>query len=154
MLPFFFLLERKERMDIFAVFRLATQRDLFLEFLASKTYSDLFFYLSTRNSESSMLILQEDDKVRELVAVYGPRKWSVIASKLNGRIGKQCRERYVFEFLYLNHCSFPFKISVLPIIYRTEKRKTDLRFFFTFLAGTIILILILSRLPGLRRRIV
>jgi hypothetical protein len=37
---------------------------------------------------------EEDDKVRELVAQYGPRKWSLIASKLNGRIGKQCRERW------------------------------------------------------------
>ena len=36
---------------------------------------------------------QEDDKVRELVTLHGPKKWSLIASNLPGRIGKQCRER-------------------------------------------------------------
>lgn len=30
----------------------------------------------------------------ELVERYGPRKWTVIARHLNGRIGKQCRERW------------------------------------------------------------
>ena len=29
-----------------------------------------------------------------LVKKYGPKNWSFIASKLNGRIGKQCRERW------------------------------------------------------------
>ncbi|XP_068668527.1 transcription factor MYB3R-3-like [Aristolochia californica] len=37
---------------------------------------------------------QEDDKIIELVAKYGPTKWSVIAKSLSGRIGKQCRERW------------------------------------------------------------
>ncbi|KAL6503203.1 Transcription factor myb3r-5 [Orobanche hederae] len=36
---------------------------------------------------------EEDEKIRELVAKYGPTKWSVIARSLPGRIGKQCRER-------------------------------------------------------------
>lgn len=36
---------------------------------------------------------QEDEKIVELVARYGPTKWSVIAKSLPGRIGKQCRER-------------------------------------------------------------
>lgn len=36
---------------------------------------------------------QEDEKVVELVSQYGPKRWSVIASHLKGRIGKQCRER-------------------------------------------------------------
>ena len=39
--------------------------------------------------------LQEDDKVVELVRRYGPKRWSLIAQHLKGRIGKQCRERYV-----------------------------------------------------------
>jgi len=37
---------------------------------------------------------EEDQKVIELVGLYGPRKWSQIASELPGRIGKQCRERW------------------------------------------------------------
>ena len=37
---------------------------------------------------------QEDDKVVELVAKFGPKKWTVIAHQLKGRIGKQCRERW------------------------------------------------------------
>eukprot|EP00051_Salpingoeca_urceolata_P002163 m.47757 g.47757 ORF g.47757 m.47757 type:complete len:667 (+) comp11944_c0_seq1:418-2418(+) len=37
---------------------------------------------------------EEDDKVIELVAKFGPKRWSVIASHLKGRIGKQCRERW------------------------------------------------------------
>ncbi|GLT89580.1 hypothetical protein SLE2022_075580 [Rubroshorea leprosula] len=37
---------------------------------------------------------EEDDKIIELVAKYGPTKWSVIAKSLPGRIGKQCRERW------------------------------------------------------------
>lgn len=37
---------------------------------------------------------EEDQKVRRLVAEYGPKKWSKIAAELPGRIGKQCRERW------------------------------------------------------------
>ncbi|KAG0464355.1 hypothetical protein HPP92_020424 [Vanilla planifolia] len=37
---------------------------------------------------------EEDDIIVELVAKYGPTKWSVIARSLPGRIGKQCRERW------------------------------------------------------------
>lgn len=37
---------------------------------------------------------QEDDKVVELVERYGPKKWTLIARHLKGRIGKQCRERW------------------------------------------------------------
>ena len=38
---------------------------------------------------------EEDEKVRELVKKYGPKRWSMIAKHLSGRIGKQCRERLV-----------------------------------------------------------
>jgi myb proto-oncogene protein len=31
--------------------------------------------------------------VIELVDKYGPKKWSLVAQHLPGRIGKQCRER-------------------------------------------------------------
>ncbi|GAB2295753.1 Transcription factor myb3r-5 [Dionaea muscipula] len=37
---------------------------------------------------------EEDDKIVELVAKFGPTKWSLIAKSLPGRIGKQCRERW------------------------------------------------------------
>lgn len=30
----------------------------------------------------------------ELVRKYGPKKWTLIARQLKGRIGKQCRERW------------------------------------------------------------
>lgn len=32
--------------------------------------------------------------VVQLVHRYGPKKWTLIAKHLNGRIGKQCRERW------------------------------------------------------------
>ena len=38
--------------------------------------------------------LQEDEQVVQLVKEYGPKKWTVIANHLKGRIGKQCRERW------------------------------------------------------------
>ena len=37
---------------------------------------------------------EEDAKVKELVKQHGARKWTYIASFLDGRIGKQCRERW------------------------------------------------------------
>jgi hypothetical protein len=38
---------------------------------------------------------EEDKKLVELVKKYGAKRWSFIASHLKGRIGKQCRERYL-----------------------------------------------------------
>ncbi|XP_026736085.1 transcriptional activator Myb isoform X2 [Trichoplusia ni] len=37
---------------------------------------------------------EEDEKVMDLVKRYGPKKWTLIARHLKGRIGKQCRERW------------------------------------------------------------
>lgn len=37
---------------------------------------------------------EEDAKVLELVGKYGPKRWSLIAKHLRGRLGKQCRERW------------------------------------------------------------
>lgn len=37
---------------------------------------------------------EEDAKVIELVQRYGPKRWSLIAKHLKGRLGKQCRERW------------------------------------------------------------
>ena len=38
---------------------------------------------------------EEDALVLKLVKEYGPKKWSQIAKHLHGRIGKQCRERWL-----------------------------------------------------------
>ncbi|KAJ9677762.1 hypothetical protein PVL29_022634 [Vitis rotundifolia] len=38
--------------------------------------------------------IEEDRLLIQLVEQYGVRKWSLIAQMLNGRIGKQCRERW------------------------------------------------------------
>lgn len=43
----------------------------------------------------SFIVLQEDELIVELVGKYGSKKWSVISQSLPGRIGKQCRERYI-----------------------------------------------------------
>lgn len=40
------------------------------------------------------LFLSAYPQVIELVQKYGPKRWSVIAKHLKGRIGKQCRERW------------------------------------------------------------
>jgi hypothetical protein len=37
---------------------------------------------------------EEDQKVIDMVHKYGAKNWSLIASHLPGRIGKQCRERW------------------------------------------------------------
>eukprot|EP00977_Amphora_coffeiformis_P014096 scaffold3849_cov179-Amphora_coffeaeformis.AAC.34 len=37
---------------------------------------------------------EEDETVVQLVKVHGTKKWSLIARQLNGRLGKQCRERW------------------------------------------------------------
>ena len=44
-------------------------------------------------SSLSQWCSQEDEIVSQLVQEHGARKWSLIASYLKGRIGKQCRER-------------------------------------------------------------
>ena len=37
---------------------------------------------------------EEDHLVRSLVLSHGTKRWSLIAAQLNGRTGKQCRERW------------------------------------------------------------
>jgi len=37
---------------------------------------------------------EEDATLTRLVSIHGPKNWSKIAEHLNGRIGKQCRERW------------------------------------------------------------
>lgn len=38
--------------------------------------------------------VEEDETVARLVRLHGTKKWSQIARQLNGRLGKQCRERW------------------------------------------------------------
>ncbi|KAM9408423.1 v-myb avian myeloblastosis viral oncogene homolog-like 2b [Pholidichthys leucotaenia] len=37
---------------------------------------------------------EEDEKVIELVRLYGNKQWAMVAKHLKGRLGKQCRERW------------------------------------------------------------
>ncbi|XP_010794713.1 v-myb avian myeloblastosis viral oncogene homolog-like 2b, partial [Notothenia coriiceps] len=37
---------------------------------------------------------EEDEKVIELVNLYGNKQWATVAKHLKGRLGKQCRERW------------------------------------------------------------
>jgi hypothetical protein len=50
-----------------------------------------------------------------LVEQHGARDWSTIAEKLPGRVGKQCRERYVTDFIYLpvSEVGRPVELSML-----------------------------------------
>jgi hypothetical protein len=41
------------------------------------------------------VVLVNGRQVRDMVAKYGPNKWSLIASHLDGREGKRCRERWL-----------------------------------------------------------
>lgn len=38
--------------------------------------------------------MQEDDKLRQLVARHGSKNWTRIASLLPSKVGKQCRRRW------------------------------------------------------------
>uniref|UniRef100_UPI00358FFDAF myb-related protein A-like isoform X2 n=1 Tax=Myxine glutinosa TaxID=7769 RepID=UPI00358FFDAF len=64
---------------------------------------------------------EEDEKVIELVQRFGPKRWSLIAKFLRGRVGKQCRERW---HNHLNptvkKCSWTTQEDM--IIYKARKR--------------------------------
>ncbi|XP_045786486.1 transcription factor MYB119-like [Trifolium pratense] len=55
---------------------------------------------SKSTKDTSMVLIkgqwanEEDRKLIRLVKQYGERKWAKIAEKLEGRVGKQCRERW------------------------------------------------------------
>merc|ERR1711988_992264 len=38
--------------------------------------------------------VEEDDMLKKLVETYGAKRWALIATYLEGRVGKQCRERW------------------------------------------------------------
>lgn len=58
----------------------------FLALQLHSSSSSLSFYFS--------IYSQEDKNVIDLVAQHGVKSWSYIAKQLQGRLGKQCRERY------------------------------------------------------------
>ena len=37
---------------------------------------------------------EEDDKIKELVKIFGTRNWLIVSSFIKGRSSKQCRDRY------------------------------------------------------------
>ncbi|XP_073148309.1 transcription factor MYB105-like [Henckelia pumila] len=56
---------------------------------------------SNNNNQSKVVICgrghwrpAEDMKLKEVVALYGPQNWNLIAQKLEGRSGKSCRLRW------------------------------------------------------------
>ncbi|EEF30526.1 r2r3-myb transcription factor, putative [Ricinus communis] len=49
----------------------------------------------------------EDAKLKELVSLYGPQNWNLIAAKLQGRSGKSCRLRWFNQLdPRINRCAF------------------------------------------------
>lgn len=61
--------------------------DHLFTYIASSFVLVIYFYF--------LISIQEDDHIIKSVERNGCMKWSVIAKDLPGRIGKQCRERYV-----------------------------------------------------------
>lgn len=49
--------------------------------------------LSADAAATHVCAAQEDDQLRDLVTKFGTQQWTLIASHLQGRNGKQCRER-------------------------------------------------------------
>lgn len=58
---------------------------------------------------------EEDEKLRVLVKAFGPKRWTYIAKKLGGRVGKQCRERW-HNHLDPNIIKTPFSVEEDNII--------------------------------------
>jgi hypothetical protein len=61
--------------------------------LRHATFSGVILFNST-TSLPGPWTKEEDEKVVDLVKKYGPKRWTLIAKHLKGRIGKQCRERW------------------------------------------------------------
>jgi len=64
---------------------------------------------------------EEDEQVLDLVRKYGPKRWTLVAQHLQGRIDKQCRERWT------NHLNPEIKKTSLTeeeetIIYNAHKQ--------------------------------
>jgi hypothetical protein len=59
---------------------------------------------------------QEDQMIRDLVALMGPKQWAAVAERLQGRTGKQCRERFVVLISQFLTCSAGTTTSTPPSI--------------------------------------
>lgn len=46
------------------------------------------------NKPKHKFTVDEDQKLKQLIDMFGPRKWNQIAMSLPGRTGRQCRDRY------------------------------------------------------------
>ena len=56
---------------------------------------------------------EEDRRIVALVKEHGPKKWSVIADHLPGRIGKQCRyDKTHFAILLSSHLSLSLSLFI------------------------------------------
>ncbi|PAN19235.1 hypothetical protein PAHAL_3G258200 [Panicum hallii] len=63
-----------------------------IDMAASQAYAEED---AATHNERGLWTPNEDSKLRELVNEQGEKKWSKIAKDLPGRIGKQCRERWL-----------------------------------------------------------
>ncbi|MGH0128834.1 UNVERIFIED_CONTAM: hypothetical protein FKN15_036380 [Acipenser sinensis] len=87
---------------------------------ASKRRSKAYSHLDALQTQNQF-VMAFPAQVIELVHKYGPKRWSVIAKHLHGRIGKQCRERWH------NHLNPEVKKSLWTeeedrVIYEAHKR--------------------------------
>jgi hypothetical protein len=67
----------------------AVNEDVYMEYSADGT-----FKMRKGTKLKGQWTTAEDSQLAELVQRYGTRRWSQIARVLNGRVGKQCRERW------------------------------------------------------------
>lgn len=72
------------------------------EYVIAKIPVELYNKILNENTEKKQKIIkgtwseEEDKMLLELVKKYGPKRWSFIAKQLKGgRVGKQCRERWM-----------------------------------------------------------
>ncbi|KAK8867193.1 Myb- protein B [Tritrichomonas musculus] len=69
------------------------------DFYKNKKNNDSDSTISSNSSKNkrnirSHFTKEEDEKIKELVNTFGTKNWSIIASLLEGRTAKQCRDRY------------------------------------------------------------
>jgi hypothetical protein len=63
---------------------------------------------------------EEDKQLEELVAKFGAQKWTVIAQHLEGRAGKQCRERW-HNHLNPDVCKAPWSTEEDVLIVKLQR---------------------------------
>lgn len=54
-----------------------------------------------RSSSNTRILFkkEEDEKIKDLVKIFGNRRWNLIAQFMEGRTAKQCRDRYSNYFM-------------------------------------------------------